>query len=659
MSTSFPSLQARSSQSARSAQAALFLVFVSIAVLAPGGSPGKTESRGVEASILVGFHLLGPHAIGDCAQSLWTRRESFSSAAADGSTSLDEWREKYHVRRISALFRVPDGTSLEAQTERLVERLNRSGGEVGRQPRSAVSDFAHIYQVDIADPKDIPDAVEELRADPHVTFAQINHIHRLDFDPDDPFLATSGSWGQTFPDLWGLDRIRAREAWQITRGEGQIVAVVDTGLDYLHPDITGNVWINPGEDLNANGTVDPSDFNGLDDDGNGFIDDLRGFDFSNFGRENPDGTIRLGDPDPFDELGHGTHVSGTIAAVANNGIGIAGIAPEARIMALKGFDRTGRGRDSDLWRAVLYAIENGASVINASWSCRPACPDNPLADAVLGLAESAGAVFVTSAGNEAFDVIRNNPERTSSAITVGSIGIDDEISGFSNRGWLLDLLAPGGGPGIPLSVLAARRNILSLASASLPETELPFLVGSRYYRLAGTSMSAPHVAGAIALLRSIRPNLSPQNVRRLLRIAARDVGEPGHDPIHGAGVLDVARLIDTPLPELDLAIESPLPGTIFDPLAGPVPIHIRATGRDLMSASLAISRGLERRDFLEVETAQPLTGETRVEWDASASTVGPYVVRLRAELRDGRRVDEFTIISLERTKPVRLSRDNV
>lgn len=638
----------------------MFLL-ASLLLVGFGGTP--RDAAASPPAVVVGYHAQGPASLDDCAEALWTTGKPFADATHDASPSLDRWHEKYGAERVEAVFRRADGSRLEDQVERLESKLSGIRRRRARaiDSKTTASKLAHVYRVEIADPGRLRAAVAELRDDPHVAFAQFDHLYALDFEPNDPYLSSAGSWGQSFSDLWGLDRIGTREAWQSTRGAGQLVAVVDTGVDYLHPDIASNIWVNPGEDLDSNGIVDASDVNGIDDDGNGFVDDLRGFDFagsSGEGDEREDETIRRGDPDPFDELGHGTHVAGTIAAVADNGIGIAGVAPEARIMALKGFDAEGHGRDSDLWRAVLYAIENGATVINASWSCHPACPDNPLAESILGLAEATGTVFVTSAGNRSADVVLNSPERTSLAITVGSLGFDDALSSFSNRGWLLDLLAPGGGPNDSVPFVA-RRNILSLAASSLGPLESAFIVGDDYYRLAGTSMAAPHVAGAVALLRSLRPDLMPRDIRRLLRTTSRDLGADGHDPLTGAGVLDLPRLLETPLPDLDLAIIEPRPGAIVDPEDGPVSIRVQATGPDLASVSIAQSRGVETNEFEEIASAESFEAIAPVDWGTHELPDGPRVLRVRAELRDGRLIDEFSIVSLERTRPIRVSQSQV
>ncbi|HIK83627.1 MAG TPA: hypothetical protein EYG08_00760 [Myxococcales bacterium] len=620
-------------------------------------------------SLIVRYKANGAYAVEDCAELLWRRGQLFQDATADHSPSLDRWHERQPVRKVRALFRQSNGETLANQALRIERRLGhgvaarqagapnmKSSDPIMRRMHSRALKLAHVYQIELEDDADLEAAMASLSEDPHVDFVQYDNDNQLDFDPNDPFLASSGSWSQPYLDLWGLDRIGAREAWEITRGAGQVVAVVDTGLDYDHPDIAENVWVNSGEDLNGNGRVDASDHNGLDDDGNGFVDDIRGYDFFGFGELLPDQSINLGDADPFDENGHGTHVSGIVAATANNGIGISGVAPDAKVMPLKGFGPDGSGRDSVLWRAVLYAVENGADVINASWSCAPACPTNPLAREVLAVAEEAGVVFVTSAGNQAFDVVRNAPENWTAAITVGSIGADDALSFFSSRGWLLDLIAPGGGPAPTPGVAVAHRNILSLAASSLGELEETFILSGRYWRLAGTSMSSPYVAGAIALLRASRPGLSVRDVRRLLRISAEDLPPLGHDPVHGAGVLDLPALLVTELPDLDLEILTPGPGEILRPIdGGGISIRANASGGDLASYTVAFSRGLSTSDFVEIGRGTILDRNEALNWPTESLSDGPYVLRLRATLREGRTVDEYSIVGVERNRPLRLS----
>src|SRR5262249_34913430 len=156
------------------------------------------------------------------------------------------------------------------------------------------------------------------------------------FVPNDPYFSSSGSWGQAYGDLWGLHIIDAESAWDVTRGEGIVVAVTDTGCDYTHPDLVGRMWTNPGEIPN----------NGIDDDGNGFIDDVRGWAFAN------------DDNNPMDDDGHGTHVSGTIAAAGNNGLGVVGVAWGATIMPIKGIRGNGGGTTADLAAAIEYAVDN-------------------------------------------------------------------------------------------------------------------------------------------------------------------------------------------------------------------------------------------------------------------------------------------------------------
>ncbi|MFO0691404.1 MAG: S8 family serine peptidase [Myxococcota bacterium] len=551
---------------------------------------------------------------------------------------------------------------------------------------STLPDLAPIYRIRVPADADLDAVLADLAADPHVEYAQLDHAMELDqvaappgpvsfanTIPDDPFLSSSGSWGQPYADLWGLTAIRATEAWSTARGEGAVVAVVDTGLDAGHPDMAANVWVNPGEDLDANGRADASDRNGLDDDGNGYIDDLTGFDFASSIDANEDGDFDdpgdVSDPDPSDDSGHGTHVAGTIAAVADNGIGIAGVAPGARLMALKGFPASGSASDSVLWRAVLYAAENGAAVVNNSWSCGSPCPSNPLAEEVLALVEALGTVVVTSAGNDGADVAFTSPENGPIAIVVGAIGADLSLPDFSNRGWLVDVVAPGGGPQAPFTIPVARRNILSLRAQGTFLNQSAFIVAEDYLRLAGTSMSSPHVAGAVAILRALRPELDPGDVRRLIRLAVRDLGTPGPDPEFGPGLLDLVALISAPVPDVELTLDSPRVATVHDPATGPLELRGMASGGDIVALEVAIARGLSGRVFAPLESfagssldwsadgsATGGQGAYVARWDTTSVEDGPHVVRVRARLRDGRNVDELTLVGVERNRPLPISR---
>jgi subtilisin family serine protease len=220
---------------------------------------------------------------------------------------------------------------------------------------STLLNQTHLLRVEPS--ADLPALIAELRGDPNVVAAEPNHLYAADAAveprapavahvpvagqsavlPNDPFLASSGSWGDPFPDLWGVLRIEAAAAWQRSRGAGAVVAVVDTGLDLHHPDIVANLFAQPGEIAD----------NGLDDDANGFIDDVNGWDFTRCGMRNSGGDcLAVKEPgrDLSDPRGHGTHVAGTIAATGDNGIGIIGVAPQAQVMAIKGLDAAGSAR---------------------------------------------------------------------------------------------------------------------------------------------------------------------------------------------------------------------------------------------------------------------------------------------------------------------------
>ena len=189
-----------------------------------------------------------------------------------------------------------------------------------------------------------------------------------------------------YDELWGVKKIGSAAAWDTAAGENAVVAVIDTGVDYTHPDLAANIWTNPGEIPG----------NGIDDDGNGYVDDVHGYDFVDQRRR------------PVDDNGHGTHVAGTIAAEGNNGVGVVGVAWKARIMACAASTTTAAGPVDPGQPPIAYAADNGADVINASWGGVAA---SPAANDAIAYAHGLGMVFVAAAGNSNMDARRLHPGR--------------------------------------------------------------------------------------------------------------------------------------------------------------------------------------------------------------------------------------------------------
>lgn len=328
-----------------------------------------------------------------------------------------------------------------------------------------------MFEVLVGPQMSIEQAVNAYRSHAVVDLAEPNYrIQLSSFTPTNE---------PQYNSLWGLNNtgqtggtidadIDALEAWSVTTGSSSVVvAVIDTGVDYAHADLSANMWYNSGE----------IPWNGIDDDGNGFVDDVHGYDFIN------------NDGDPTDDHGHGTHVAGTIAAVGGNGIGIVGVAPNVKVMALKFLDSSGGGYVSDAVRALDYAVAMGADISNNSWGGGGA---SSALSAAISNAQNAGHIFVAAAGNWASN---NDFQPTYPAVypqpnvvSVAATDDDDKLAGFSNYGeYTVDLAAPG------VSILST-------------------LPGNNYGYYSGTSMATPHVTGVIALVRSQHPEWSYQQV---------------------------------------------------------------------------------------------------------------------------------------------------
>lgn len=297
------------------------------------------------------------------------------------------------------------------------------------------------------------------------------------------------------PDLgeneWGRDLIKAPEVWAAgITGDGIVVAVIDTGTDYNHPDLTGNIWNNPGETgLDATGRNKAN--NGLDDDSNGYVDDFQGWDFVD--RDN----------DPMDEDSHGTHVAGLIAA-KRDGLGITGVAPTAKIMPLRILDESGFGKISDEIDAIFYAVANGADVINLSLGGEELDPDE---EAAIRFAEANGVVVVSAAGNSSISR-PDYPARFANefGLAVGAVDRQNRLSEFSNKAGasILDYVVAPGGDG-DTEDQGDIYSTVPLSSLGVP-----------YRYFSGTSMATPHVAGVVALIKQVNPNLTPAQIEQII-----------------------------------------------------------------------------------------------------------------------------------------------
>ncbi len=331
-----------------------------------------------------------------------------------------------------------------------------------------------------------------LTADPRIRYVEPDHpIQAAQLPtprpPDDPLYS-----GQ-----WGLARIRAAEAWQWTTGNGRVVvALIDSGFDWEHEDLRGvSLWTNP---------VEAAGRPGVDDDGNGLVDDIRGWDYVE------------ADPVPQDAYGHGTHVGGTLAALTDNGRGVAGVGRDLQVLPLRVLDASGSGFVSDLLDALAYALRARVHIVNLSLVLR--LQSQALQDAV-DQAYRAGILLVAATGNYGNRVYW--PAAYTQTLAVAAVDRDDRQAIFSNAGPETDLAAPG-------------VDILS----TLP--------GSRYGTRDGTSMATPHVSGVAALVLSVRPDLAPISVTQILTATAADVnGEtlPGRDGELGWGRLDAAAAV--------------------------------------------------------------------------------------------------------------------
>lgn len=412
-----------------------------------------------------------------------------------------------------------------------------------------------------------------------------------------------------FTELWNLHNsganegttgadVSAPEAWAVTTGEESVtVAVIDTGIDFFHPDLEANIWINQAEIPG----------NGIDDDHNGYVDDVHGYDFVN------------DDSDPMDDQLHGTHVSGTIGAVGDNELGVCGLCWHVRLMAIKAFNESGEGTLFDVLAAIRYAADNGARVLNASWGQ----PDKSAAlGAAIAEAHQRGLVIVAAAGNNRSTTL-SYPAAYPESVTVAATNNRDQRSLFSSYGPVVDLAAPG-------------------------ESVLSTIPDNRFDIASGTSMAAPHVSGAVALVFSRHPEFSNTEAEDVIRNAVDPVG--GTDYI-GLGRLNAAKAVktDVPLPTARLAIPAILSGRVDLPGS--------ALGSRFAEYILEYGQGVYPTNWSRLHSSRtPVSqGALLANWPTDSLAEGSYVLQLRVRDMEGREAIDratFTIRNVMLTSPL-------
>ena len=416
------------------------------------------------------------------------KKENFNPLSST-EVKMDPFFAEHHPNRLIVRFKNGHTNFTNVGKMNTLVKIERSLGKA-KNPKSgklAVNNVSLVLLSTIQS-GDLRSIAEELEKDPAVLYAEPDYIVFRTQATNDPLLSKQ----------WALPKIQASQAWEITKGSSNVnVAVIDTGIDYKHPDLEGNIWKNMGEIPN----------NGKDDDGNGYIDDVYGWDFVN------------NDKDPMDGHGHGTHVAGTIAAATNNGQKIAGVAWNAKMAGLKFLSDSGSGSTSGAIDAVAYSSAMGFKVSNNSWG---GGGYSRALKEVITEAGKNGQIFCAAAGNSGSnnDSMPHYPSNydCENIISVAASDRSDKLASFSCYGKnSVDLAAPG-------------VSILSL----LPDKKTA--------SWSGTSMATPHVAGAATLFFAINPNATHTEVKNAIMSSVDKIADFEEKMITG-GRLNVAKAL--------------------------------------------------------------------------------------------------------------------
>ncbi len=480
----------------------------------------------------------------------------------------------------------------------------------------AISDvtLSRILRVDFSNNNLANQFINQLKNDPTVDYIQQSNIYKVDYIPNDSLTNQQ----------WALQKIKAFDAWNITQGSDSIiVGIIDTGIDYLHPDLKNKIYINPGETgFDKNGKDKRT--NGIDDDNNGFIDDYMGWNFVDTRSVTPDSSnmnYSSWNNNPMDENGHGTYIAGIVGAETDNGIGIAGVAPKVRLLNVRAFDANGYGQEDDVASAILYSVMMGAKVINMSFGDTQF--SYVLRD-VIRYAYSKGVVLVASSGNSGDDQ-PHYPSGYTEVISVGNSTEDDNVAPSSSYGSRLDMVAPG-------------TDILTTS------------MGGGYSTVSGTSASAPFVSAAASLLLSIG-NFTNDEVKQILKTSADDIGATGWDIYSGSGRLNLFNALNAAVPSI-IKFISPLQD--FATNKDSLNIYATVLSAYFSNYSLFLGVGINPQLWTPLIQNSQYQFQNKNIFNLNLKNLSDttYCLRLLINFTNGKNSEERVNFSVERNPPV-------
>jgi len=567
----------------------LTLLLVHVTAFVFGIQPVKSEPR----TLAVDDGTADIH-IANCRDTVYTHADLYH-ALNDSDNPEPKFAPREIILKLksNASLGQVNGTATTGITS--VDELNKRFGVTDIQRV-----LGSIFKLVLPYGADIVSACREYGEDSSVEYAEPNHVYHAYALPNDAKYTLQ----------WAHQVIQSEPAWDVETGSPDIaIAIVDTGVDWDHPDLAANIWNNTDEILD-----------GKDNDGNGYIDDVRGYDFVDTASPvypGEDGTIR--DNDPMDFYGHGTHCSGIAAAVTNNSIGVAGVCWNCKIMPVRaGYkDEYGNGvlEADDIAVAIEYAADNNASVISMSWG---GYGISKAIKEAIDYAYAKGVVLIAAAGNSDIH-LKSYPAGFDNVIAVAATDIGDAKAGFSNYGSWIDIAAPG------VDVLSTMFN-------------------DTYASWSGTSMSAPFVAGLAALILSKNSTFSNEEVRNILRSTTDPVIS---DKYVGLGRINAYKAIQrnsTQRSNLDSSLDDALVQDMIN-------INGTASGSNFHMYVVYYGQGAYPTSWTQIGSMHytQVINDVLATWDTSLTVDGIYSIRLDVVDIDGQVTEDRVVLQVDNT----------